>query len=56
MPGWSTGSRLSEITPLRNSTVRERKCNKGAQGLKEEKVRQKKMRKVRKYCKREKDK
>jgi hypothetical protein len=46
MPEWSTGSRFSEIVPLRESAVRERKYDKGAQGLKEEQVRKSKIRNV----------
>jgi hypothetical protein len=41
MSEWSTGSRFSEIVPLRKSALRERKYDKGAQGLKEEQVREK---------------
>jgi hypothetical protein len=39
LPEWNTGSTLSQFVPLLNKTVQERKCNKGVQGLKEEKER-----------------
>jgi hypothetical protein len=49
MPEWSTGSRLSEIVLLRNRIVRERKCGKGVQGLKEEKVKERESEESGKY-------